>query len=91
MSGVARWHGTGRDGWYAAAGCRLRQAIGPDWRGRYVLVAVGRRAIEVRLNDAIGRLENGKCSRTLIDLSDEAFAELRPLSTGVIRGVTVGW
>ena len=49
-----------------------------------------RKAIEVRLNDAIGRLPNGKCSSTLIDLSDEAFAFLSRLGTGVIR-VAVGY
>ena len=84
LTGRARWYGTGRDGLYAAAGCALRKAMG-DWRGRHVLVAYRRRAVEVRLNDAVGG-----CTRTLIDLSDEAFRYLAPLSRGVIR-VTVGW
>ena len=89
VSGPARWHATGRDGAFAAAGCRLRRALGPGWRGEHVLVAFRRRAIEVRLNDAIGRLRSGACSKTLIDLSDEAFRHLAPLSRGVIR-VAIG-
>lgn len=83
--GPARWHATGRDGYYAAAGCRLRRAIGPDWRGQVVIVNYRRRIVTVRLNDAIAR-----CTRTVIDLSDEAFRALAPLSRGVLR-VGVGW
>lgn len=85
VSGDARYYGTGRDGYYAAAGCRLRKAMGPGWRGEHVLVAYKRKAVEVILNDAVGG-----CTSTLIDLSDEAFSALAPLSRGVIQ-VTVGW
>lgn len=84
VTGKASWHATGRSGLYAAACRSLRQAIGPDWRGRTVLVAVGRKAVEVRLNDWCGSRDK------TIDLSDEAFRYFAPLSRGVLR-VTVGW
>lgn len=84
IRGKASWHATGRSGQFAAACYDLRKAIGPDWRGQTVLVAVGRRALEVRLNDWCGSHDK------LIDLSDEAFRYFAPLSRGVIR-VAVGW
>ena len=84
VSGKASWHATGRDGFYAAACYPLRKAMGIDWRGRDVLVSVGRRAVEVRLNDWCGSHDK------TIDLSDEAFRYFAPLSRGVLR-VTVGW
>lgn len=83
--GVASWHATGRSGLYAAACRPLRRAMGIGrWRGRHVLVAVGRRAIEVVLNDFC------QSKTKLIDLSDEAFRYFAPLSRGVLR-VEVGW
>ena len=84
LAGLASWHATGRSGAYAAACRPLRRAMGPGWRGQRVLVAMGRRAVEVTLNDWCG-------SRTkTIDLSDEAFRYFAPLSRGVLR-VEVGW
>jgi hypothetical protein len=84
VSGKASWHATGRSGLYAAACRPLRQAIGSTWRGRHVLVSVGRRAVEVTLNDF--------CASTTktIDLSDEVFRYFAPLSRGVIK-VVIGW
>lgn len=84
ITGKASWYATGRDGYYAAACRPLRQAIGSDWRGRHVLVAFGRKAIEVTLNDFCASHDK------TIDLSDEAFRALGPLSRGVLR-VSVGW
>lgn len=86
LGGYATWFATGRSGLYAAAGPALRKAIGPGWRGSHVLVARygTRKGIEVVLNDwcACGP-RNGMS--TLLDLSDEAFRALAPLSRGVIR------
>ena len=84
VTGKASWFRTGPDGPYAAACWGLRKAMGRTWRGDTVLVVAGKRAIEVRLTDFCA-------SRTkLIDLSDQAFKYLAPLSRGVIQ-VTVGW
>lgn len=88
ISGYATWHATGRDGAYAAAGPLLRRAIGKGWRGTQVLVCHGRpsRCLVVTLNDWC------LCSHgdRLVDLSDEAFRYLAPLSRGVLK-VQVGW
>jgi hypothetical protein len=86
LRGYATWHATGRDGWYAAAGPLLRQAIGRDWRGSRVLVCKHERCLEVMLNDVCFC----KHGRRLVDLSDEAFRYLAALSRGVIR-VSVGY
>lgn len=85
LTGTARWYATGRNGLFAAAGPKLRKALGGDWRGRHVLVCHRTRCEEVVLNDwcACG-------SGSIIDLSDEAFRFFAPLSRGVIK-VTVGW
>jgi hypothetical protein len=86
LGGYATWFATGPDGLYAAAGPSLRQAIGSHWRGSHVLVCgvSGTRCVEVVLNDWCA------CSprhgyATVLDLSDEAFRYLAPLSRGVIR------
>ena len=87
LRGKASWHATGRDGMYAAACWRLRQAIGASWRGRRAVVVYGGRRIVVRLNDYCASRDK------TIDLSDEAFRALAPgglLSRGVLR-VTVRW
>jgi rare lipoprotein A (peptidoglycan hydrolase) len=70
----------------AAAGPLLRERLG-DWRGRWVTVSSGGKNVTVRLTDwcACGSRHG---SPTLIDLDDQAFRELAPLSRGVIR-VTV--
>ena len=75
MSGTASWHSTGRSGMYAAAGPALR--VG-DWRGRVVTVCA-ERCIRVTLTDWCA------CPSRLIDLSDEAFAALAPLSRGLLE------
>lgn len=84
LSGKASWFATGRNGHYAAACAPLRRAMGRHWRGKQVLVAYGRRAIIVILNDWCGSRDK------TIDLSDESFDYLSHLSAGVIR-VKVGW
>ena len=86
LGGYATWFATGPDGLYAAAGPSLRQAIGSHWRGSHVLVCgvSGTRCVEVVLNDwcACG---SRRGYATVLDLSDEAFRYLAPLSRGVIR------
>ena len=84
IEGVATWHATGRDGLFAAAGPRLRSALGPGWRGDSVKVCAAI-CLWVVLNDYC------RCSEArVIDLSDEAFSKLAPLRRGVIA-VTVRW
>jgi rare lipoprotein A (peptidoglycan hydrolase) len=84
LRGLASWHDTGRHGAFAAAGPLLRRALGRDWRGRHVLVCLELRCVEVHLNDWC-LCPNGP---RLVDLSDEAFRYLAPLSRGLLR-VTV--
>jgi hypothetical protein len=86
LRGVATWYATGPSGAYAAAGPLLRKAIGRGWRHDQVLVCHADRCLIVTLVDWC------LCSRgdRLVDLSDEAFRYLAPLSRGVIR-VAVGW
>jgi hypothetical protein len=84
LGGLATWYATGRDGLYAAAGPALRAALGKGWRGQQVLVVYQGRGVAVTLSDwCLCRPRHG--FSTLIDLSDEAFAYLAPLSRGVIR------
>lgn len=77
----------GQATWYDAPS-RTDAAAGPDlrfdgWRGSWVRVTSGERSVTVKLTDwcACGD-RNGK--PTVIDLDDEAFADLAPLSDGVI-------
>lgn len=81
-SGVASWFATGPNGLYGAAGPLLRRG---DWRGSRVIVCVTGtgRCVRVTLNDwcACGD-RSGR--PTIVDLSDEAFRRLAPLSRGVI-------
>jgi hypothetical protein len=65
---------------FAAAGPALR--VG-HWRGRVVTVCAAV-CIRVTLNDWCA------CRGRLIDLSDEAFGRLAPLSRGLVR-VEVRW
>lgn len=92
---VIRFAGTGLSGqatWYsyvvgqAAAGPRLRAALGPGWRGRVVTVcATGtRRCITVTLSDWCACQPPTR----LIDLDVRSFAALADPSRGVIS-VTV--
>lgn len=87
VRGYATYFATGTDGQYGAAGPVLRRALNQkygEWRGHRVLVCKKDRCLEVKLNDwcACGP-RNGE--PTLIDLSDEAFRWLAPLSRGVIH------
>lgn len=87
VRGVATWFraapGTG------AAGPALRQALGPDWRGTRVRVCGISTCIAARLTDwcACADRPGGP---TLIDLSAADFADLAPLSRGVME-VKVSW
>ena len=71
--------------WFAAIG--LIAAAGPGlrvghWRGSYVVVNANGRSIRVWLTDWCA------CPKRLIDLGDDAFRRLAPLSVGLVR-VTV--
>ena len=78
LTGLATWYDapTPQD---AAAGPRLRQALGSYWRGMTVRVCAGSRCVTATLSDwclcGHGRV---------IDLDRRAFARLAPLSAGVI-------
>ena len=82
LIGSATWYGTGPGAGHAAAGPELRRALGPGWRGTTVQVCAGR-CVTVVLDDWCAC----KGDR-IVDLSDEDFARLAPLSAGVLR-VTV--
>lgn len=82
VTGRATWYGA--RGMIAAAGPGLRQALGPGWRGRAVLVRAGDRSIVVRLTDWCACFGRNPAKERIIDLSDDAFAKLAPLSAGVI-------
>lgn len=62
-----------------AAGPALRHYLGRHWRGTLVSLRHGKRYLVVRLTDWCA------CPRRLVDLSDDAFRQLAPLSVGVIR------
>lgn len=85
VGGWATWYAA--DGMIAAAGPALREHLGRDWRGTAVRVTANGHTVVVRLTDwcACGK-RHGK--PTLLDLSDDAFRRLAPLSVGVI-GVEV--
>lgn len=75
LSGTASWYAA--DGLIAAAGPGLRQG---DWRGSRVTVSANGRTVTVTLSDWC------QCYGTrLIDLSDDAFSRLAPLSRGLVR------
>jgi Lytic transglycolase len=86
-AGYATWYAA--SGMIAAAGPALRRELGKGWRGERVRVTAGGRSVVVRLTDwcACGP-RHGR--PTLLDLSDDAFRRLAPLSRGVQR-VVVGW
>lgn len=86
LRGYAAVHATGRDGLYAAAGPALRAALGRHWRGMRVIVAYRGHWIVVRLSDYC-RCDTAEPAK-LIDLSDEAWAQLTGRPWGVVR-VTV--
>ena len=74
LSGTASWYPA--DGLIAAAGPRLR--VG-NWRGRLITFTAGGRAVRVRLADWCA------CPGRLVDLSDDAFRQLAPLSVGLVH------
>lgn len=80
LSGNATWYDAPSE-YDAAAGPALR--VG-DWRGSWVRVVSGDAEVLVRLTDwcACGDRDGRD---TLLDLDDEAFARLAPLSAGVIE------
>lgn len=81
LGGYATWYAT--PGLTAAAGPELRGALG-DWRGQWVTVESGRSSVTVQITDWCACGERHGIP-TLLDLSDAAFQELAPLSTGVVR------
>ena len=81
LTGTATWYAyrTGQ----AAAGPRLREALGRGWRGRTVWV----NGVPVKLSDHMGTRNRAK----VVDLDDGLFRRIcGPLSRGVCR-VTVRW
>ena len=62
----------------SAAGPRLRAALGPAWRGVHVRVCHADRCTLTVLGDTM------RADR-LVDLDDDAFRALAPLSVGVLR------
>jgi hypothetical protein len=80
VSGQATWYGTGPGTGHAAAGPGLRRSLGADWRGTKVRVCSVGRCVSVRLTDWCACRD-----RRIIDLSDEDFRRLAPLSRGVIE------
>lgn len=81
IGGRATWYAA--SGEIAAAGPALRSYLGRHWRGSLVEVEYRGQHLVVRVSDWCA------CPRTLLDLSDDAFAQLAPLSRGVIN-VTIG-
>ena len=81
LSGTATWYDYRRG--QAAAGPRLREALGKGWRGRTVLV----NGTPVLLSDYMGTRNRAK----VIDLDDGLFRRVcGPLSMGVCQ-VEVRW
>jgi hypothetical protein len=82
ISGIASWFRSPAG--VSAAGPALRTALGPGWRGRQVAVCAGQHCTTVVLGDWCA------CSGRVIDLDDNQFAQLAPLSRGVVE-VSVRW
>jgi hypothetical protein len=82
LRGTVSWYPA--DGPIAAAGPALRRALGPGWRGTAVRVSAGGRSVVVVLSDWCG-CYRGSVRERLVDLSDDAFAELAPLAAGLVR------
>jgi rare lipoprotein A (peptidoglycan hydrolase) len=57
--------------------------LGKHWRGSLVDVCAGGRCVQVRLSDWC-QCYDGTIRERVIDLSDDAFAQLAPLSRGVL-------
>lgn len=75
------------DGPYAAAGPGLRRALGPNWRGRWVTVASGGRAIRVRLIDWCACPFGNR----LIDLYARQMVRLAGSTGPGEIGVSISW
>jgi hypothetical protein len=80
VTGIASWYRYVPGG--AAAGPRLRSALGPGWRGSVVRVCAGA-CVVVTLSDFM------RADR-LIDLDARSFVQLAPLSAGLVS-VEVSW
>ena len=85
VAGLATWFASPAD--VSAAGPALRRALGPRWRGSHVLVCSGGRCVVTVLGDWCACGPRGG-TPTVIDLDDDVFARLAPLSRGRIA-VTV--
>lgn len=78
---------SGRASWYryvpggAAAGPLLREWLGPKWRGMHVQVCAASTCVTVKLSDWC--LCTGS-PRRVIDLDSRSFAQLAPLSRGIV-------
>lgn len=81
LDGRASWYAA--DGMIAAAGPELRQRLGRGWRGTHVNVCASR-CVVVRLADWC-QCYRGERRERVIDLSDDAFSRLAPLSAGLVR------
>lgn len=79
IRGTASWYGA--TGMIGAAGPELRRWLGKNWRGTRITVISGSRSVTIRLTDwcACG------VRHRLVDLSDDAFRRLAPLSQGVVK------
>ena len=89
LIGYATWYATGPSCLCAAAGPTLRHG---DWRGSMVTVCAANEpghCVQARISDACWCIPRHD-KPTLLDLSDEAFAALAPLSRGIVE-VTVTW
>jgi rare lipoprotein A (peptidoglycan hydrolase) len=87
VEGVASWYAA--HGAIAAAGPVLRHALGAHWRGSVVRVCAGDRCVTVTVSDWC-QCYRGEDRERMIDLSDDTFARLAPLSRGVLD-VVVRW
>lgn len=80
----------GRASWYAyvpggaAAGPKLRAALGPNWRGKIVTVHANGRTVRVRLTDWC-QCYRGTATERLIDLDIRAFARLSDPASGLVK------
>ena len=86
MTGTASWFASPAN--VSAAGPALRAALGSGWRGTVVRVCVEFSkgvCVTIVLNDWCQCLD-----KRLIDLDDDAFARLAPLSQGLVE-VEVNW
>jgi hypothetical protein len=100
LSGVSSWYclagrsvctrGYPASGLYAAAGPRLRSALGPGWRGTAVTIAANGLSARVKLID-VCQCYDGMVKERVIDLYASVWAALGvPLSRGLVK-VTVAW